>query len=243
MVDIGGGMRVQAATQMGGGHAPPRGRLGTAGRWLVAGLAILILGGCSPMDDLIVSIFGRSMREQPSLSPYEQPRAPAEGSVPFASGNFPADAGAVNLGQSEGTPVPPPVQPADLLRAIGDPDAVPAVAGLENPVDADGESLARGEELFLRSCAPCHGPNGDGGGPVTEAGIPPITLLEGQALELSDGYVYSIIRVGRGAMPAYGHQITHFDRWHVVNYVRQLQGQSSPAGDDDAGADAGPSEN
>ena len=25
-------------------------------------------------------------------------------------------------------------------------------------------------------------------------------------------------------MPAYGHQIAHYDRWHVVNYVRQLQG-------------------
>ena len=26
-------------------------------------------------------------------------------------------------------------------------------------------------------------------------------------------------------MPPYGHQIGHYDRWHVVNYVRQLQGQ------------------
>jgi len=25
-------------------------------------------------------------------------------------------------------------------------------------------------------------------------------------------------------MPPYGHQISHYDRWHVVNYVRQLQG-------------------
>jgi hypothetical protein len=24
-------------------------------------------------------------------------------------------------------------------------------------------------------------------------------------------------------MPPYGHQIAHFDRWHIVNYVRQLQ--------------------
>lgn len=25
-------------------------------------------------------------------------------------------------------------------------------------------------------------------------------------------------------MPAYGHQIGHYDRWHIVNYVRRLQG-------------------
>jgi hypothetical protein len=24
-------------------------------------------------------------------------------------------------------------------------------------------------------------------------------------------------------MPPYGHRITHFDRWHIVNYVRELQ--------------------
>ena len=26
-------------------------------------------------------------------------------------------------------------------------------------------------------------------------------------------------------MPPYGHQIPNFDRWHIVNYVRQLQGR------------------
>jgi mono/diheme cytochrome c family protein len=34
-----------------------------------------------------------------------------------------------------------------------------------------------------------------------------------------------MITVGRGIMPAYGHQIAHYDRWNVVNYVRQLQGR------------------
>ena len=31
---------------------------------------------------------------------------------------------------------------------------------------------------------------------------------------------------GRGLMPEYGSRITHFDRWRVVNYVRQLQAQA-----------------
>jgi len=31
------------------------------------------------------------------------------------------------------------------------------------------------------------------------------------------------VRVGRGLMPAYGHQVSHFDRWHIVNYIRLLQ--------------------
>jgi mono/diheme cytochrome c family protein len=49
---------------------------------------------------------------------------------------------------------------------------------------------------------------------------------------LTDGYIYTLIRVGRGIMPAYAHQIAHYDRWHVVNYVRQLQGpQAAPTPD------------
>ena len=51
----------------------------------------------------------------------------------------------------------------------------------------------------------------------------------------SDQYIYAMIRVGRGLMPEYGSRITHFDRWHVVNYVRQLQRN---AGTFQASADA-----
>jgi mono/diheme cytochrome c family protein len=212
-------------------------------RWAAAGLAVLMLAGCSPMDDLIVSIFGRSMREQPSFNPYENPQPPPEGSVPFASGNFPASAATVSLGQSEGTAVPAPVQPADLLRALTDPEAVPQVTGLENPVPVDAESLARGQVVFERACAPCHGVGGDGDGPVTEAAAAlSRSLHTDEARNLGEGYIYSIIRVGRGAMPALGHQITHFDRWHVVNYVRQLQGQAAPQGDAN-GAETGSPEN
>ena len=92
-------------------------------------------------------------------------------------------------------------------------------------VAADEASLARGQVVFNRMCAPCHGVQGAGDGPTTQVGMLPMPLTSDQARGFSDGYIYSIIRVGRGLMPAYGHQVTHFDRWNVVNYVRQLQGQ------------------
>ena len=86
--------------------------------------------------------------------------------------------------------------------------------------------------MFNRSCSPCHGTAGDGGGPVTRSGIPAFSLLSPQAASYTDGYIYTLIRIGRGIMPAYGHQITHFDRWHIVNYLRELQGPIlPPAGD------------
>ncbi len=187
---------------------------------------LLVVGatsaGCNPMDDALVAIFGRSMREQPAIQPYQDPRTPPEGAVSFASGNFPAAPGQVAVGQAEGTPVPPPVTPFQLLT--GDP----AASDLPNPIAPGAVSLARGEVMFNRSCVPCHGVTGAGDGLVTQAGVPVRSLLTPEARILSDGYIYSLIRVGRGAMPSYAHQVTHYDRWHVVNYVRQLQSAAIP---------------
>ncbi len=39
----------------------------------------------------------------------------------------------------------------------------------------------------------------------------------------TDGYIWGMIRNGRGLMPTYN-RIEELDRWDVVNYVRGLQG-------------------
>lgn len=205
--------------------------------WVMGFLVAMTAAGCTPMDDLIVAIFGRSMRYTESIKPYENPLNPPEGSVSFASGNFPAGAGEVNVGQSEGTPIPAPITPLMVVQATGNPDGFPDVTELPNPVAPDESSLERGREVYNRACAPCHGDVGGGGGTVTQAGVASISLLEDHVLEYTDGYLYSIIRVGRGAMPAYGHQLTHYDRWHVVNYLRQLQGEQPQQADDAGSAD------
>jgi mono/diheme cytochrome c family protein len=193
-------------------------------RW-VATLLVLTAGvGCSPMDDLIVSVFGRSMRDQSSILPYQNPQLPPAGSVPFAAGNFPAAPGEFGMGQAEGVAIPEPVTPIDLLRAGADPQGFPAINGLVNPVAADANSLARGKVMYERACVPCHADTGLGDGRVTAAGVPVRSIVSDETRAFTDGYIYTIIRVGRGAMPAYGHQVSHFDRWHLVNYVRQLQG-------------------
>jgi hypothetical protein len=44
------------------------------------------------------------------------------------------------------------------------------------------------------------------------------------AKNLTDGHIYTTISIGRGRMPAY-RRITPEDRWHVVNYLRELNGQ------------------
>ena len=196
-------------------------------------LTVLALSStaCKPLDDALAMVFGRSMRNSVSFDPYENPRLPAEGSVPFASGNYPAQVGDVGLGQHE--PIAydvPPFTAVDMARGV---DAI--ASRLVNPVPADEASIARGELLYNRYCAICHGANGNGAeSPIIEklAVMAAYNLATGNAATLyNDGYIYGMIRVGRGLMPQYGHQIPHFDRWHVVNYLRQLQARAAPAAD------------
>jgi mono/diheme cytochrome c family protein len=204
-------------------------------RVLAAALALTTLGGCKPLDDLMVTLAGRSMRDQRSFDPYENTRMPAEGSVAFSAGNYPSADGVVNVGQPEGVALPHFTQ-ADLgLPGVGGP----VIQGLVNPTDpSDPASLERGEELYMRFCVVCHGPDGVG----TNAYIadkhlllPAYNLSGPLVAAYSDPYIYAMIRVGRGVMPEYGSRITHFDRWHVVNYVRRLQTQAGniPAGAED----------
>jgi len=118
---------------------------------------------------------------------------------------------------------------ADALRnpyAAGAGDSAqaspagPDVAVISRDVDAAGDTL------FQTYCSVCHGIAGDAKGPVSSRiGAP--SLLTGRARAYSDGYIYSIIRYGRGVMPRYGDKVyLPSDRWAIVNHVRKLQGQT-----------------
>ncbi len=199
--------------------------LGVVGlRLVVAAASLLVVGGgaCVPLDDFMGSVFGRSMRDQRSFDPYENTLLPPEGSVPMSSGNSAAGPYQVNVGQPEGaSDVPPAFTQLDMTSR---PEVVDS---LTNPVPPTPRSLARGEELYERVCVVCHGPDGKGTTGYIFEVHPAMAAypLDGEAaMGRSDGYLYGMIRVGRGLMPSYGHQIGHYDRWHVVNYVRQLQG-------------------
>lgn len=191
------------------------------------GAVLLLLAttsGCSTLDDVLAGIFGRSMRDSRSFDPYENTLNPPANSVPFAAGNITPGPGQLNTGQPERGFNAPPFTQADLFQ--------PIVQTLPNPVPADAVSLARGEVLFNRMCAVCHGPEGVGAQANIIDKYPLLIAynLSGPVVAgYSDGYIYGIMRVGRGLMPPYGHQISHFDRWNIVNYVRVLQRQAGNA--------------
>ena len=94
-----------------------------------------------------------------------------------------------------------------------------------NPTAASEASLANGRKHYQINCAVCHGDTGLGDGPATKNGygMPGIAINGAGTQGRSDGYLYGMIRNGRGLMPPYN-RIEEPDRWDVVNYLRALQG-------------------
>ncbi|HTR79355.1 MAG TPA: cytochrome c [Gemmatimonadaceae bacterium] len=104
--------------------------------------------------------------------------------------------------------------------------ALNAMALIHNPVLADSASVSRGRVLFQINCAPCHGALGLGNGPAVKYGVaaPSIGAHSKAADSLPDGYIFGMIRNGRGLMPTYN-RIEEPDRWDIVNYLRSIQGK------------------
>lgn len=129
--------------------------------------------------------------------------------------------------------------PPDGTVAVGwadvaEPATLPVDAqeALVNPRKPSLESLANGKKIFDVTCKTCHGATGGGDGTIAApngpiAGVLPIgpgPMGFSLATGLTDGHIYTTISLGRGRMPSY-RRIAPSDRWDVVNYIRELNGQ------------------
>lgn len=193
-------------------------------RLLAVALTLVSGTACHPLDDAMVMIFGRSMRDQRSFDPYENTRPAPPNAVAFSSGTYPGAPDEWNLGEPDGTPIIPVTQ-ADM-QPIGTGNA--RIQALVNPITPDSASLARGKVMFERYCAVCHGYQGIGAQAPIAAKHPTVAaynLAGPQVQGYTDQYIYGMIRVGRGLMPDYGYRVSEFDRWRIVNYVRHLEEQ------------------
>jgi mono/diheme cytochrome c family protein len=171
-----------------------------AGRGALAVCLALGAAGCTTLDNAVGKVpWFTTMRDQVVTRPFEAPPGAAR----------------------------PLTLPVGSVPVTGHEDSLDISTDLRqivNPAARTTASLTRGRRIYDTYCIVCHGPAGAGDGTVAgKMGyVPP--LVTDMTKQRSDGYLYAMIRQGRGIMPRYGDKIRGVDRWHVVNYVRQLQG-------------------
>lgn len=173
----------------------------------------LVLSACDPNDWLT------DMKQQPSVDTWQKfsldsltgettPfRGNPQGSVPVTG---------VTVAEWE-------VSYAPTMQAVDSLSRVP------NPVEADARSLANGHRLYQVNCTVCHGELGDANSPMRQLspnyGFAP-AINGAVTAARSDGYLWGMLRNGRGLMANYN-RISESERWDIVNYVRGLQGRYS----------------
>jgi mono/diheme cytochrome c family protein len=166
--------------------------------WLIAGTSSV--GGCEWFTDF---------KRQPHIVTWESWH-------PDSLGVRGSPQGSVSM---DGTAVP--AWMVSYAPAIA---TIDSMAGIANPVPVSEASLTAGRMQYQINCAVCHGDNADGVGSATRFGFPGISLQNDLAKGRTDGYVFGMIRNGRGLMPSYN-RIEERDRWDLINYLRALQGR------------------
>jgi mono/diheme cytochrome c family protein len=180
---------------------------------LLGALGLLpLLTGCTTLDRAVAKVpWFTTMRDQVAVRPFE--RVPGDtGAAPY----FLPPEGSVPVTGREDS--------LDLFT----PEGLRVVDAMANPIPVGDRdyAVARGRRIYDTYCAVCHGVQGKGDGTVAgKLGYVP-DLTQDMTVQRSDGYLYAIVRHGRGVMPRYGDRIRDVgDRWRVVTYVRHLQGR------------------
>ena len=132
--------------------------------------------------------------------------------------------------------VPPPMNESGMgggMRNFHHAAIPEPYAGITNPVPAEDESLARGEEIYTTNCATCHGDGGMGDGPGGKNFDPLPAPIAHTSQMMADDYLFWRISEGGVAfdtsMIPYGDILDEQARWDVINYVRALgTGQMQP---------------
>ena len=118
-------------------------------------------------------------------------------------------------------PLPPPEHSVPVEGAF----FIPNIGVVENPTEADEDSLRRGSELYTLHCRMCHGPTGVGTGPIAPfLANKPANLTSEVVQSKSDGSFFLTITNGIvGRMPPLNENLTVPERWDVVNFIRTLK--------------------
>ena len=178
--------------------------------WAVIALFLAGLAGCE-----------QKMADQPRYDPLEPSRLFSDGmsarpviAGTVARGELPSDSPDLT-GMVESIAEPPEGPPsldrsADYLN--------------EFPLPVTAALVAGGRLRYGIYCAPCHGADGTGTGPVVEFGYPKAQSFRTDRLRQAPvGYLFDVVTRGYQDMPAFGNRIDSRDRWAIIAYIRAAQ--------------------
>jgi mono/diheme cytochrome c family protein len=105
-----------------------------------------------------------------------------------------------------------------------------------NPVEPSPAALLRGQVLFQKHCASCHGPKGKGDGEAEPFAPEPAADLTRREVQdrLTDGEIFWKMTTGLRdgsdvIMPAVATRVpVEEDRWKLVLFVRSLAATTAP---------------
>ena len=170
-------------------------------RKLACGIFLLAIPGAGmtlPWD--------KDMQDQPSFKPQDSQVSMNASSVPVG-------------GKDRFSP------PEDIIELVQ--ARLEAGRTLVNPIPMSPESLARGGQMYKLHCLVCHGEQGRGDGPVGRKFVPQPMELNLDYVQLQpDGQLFYTISHGSIAMPYYRQAMSPEDRWHLVNYITEVFGET-----------------
>ncbi len=165
---------------------------------------VLVLAAISPTA--LPLPWDKDMQDQPSMKPQDSQVTEISSSIPIGG----RDA------------YRPPEDVIELVRARLD-----AGRTLLNPISKSPESLSRGRQMYETHCLVCHGEQGRGNGPVGQKFVPQPMELNLDYVQLQpDGQLFYTISHGSIAMPFYRQAIPPEDRWHLVNFIKEVFGET-----------------
>jgi mono/diheme cytochrome c family protein len=96
---------------------------------------------------------------------------------------------------------------------------------VKNPVPANQQALKRGQQVYLESCALCHGTDGHGEASLGRAMYPPaMDLTSPHVQHWSDAELFWIIQNGvrLTGMPSWKSRVSETDTWNLVRFIHTL---------------------
>jgi mono/diheme cytochrome c family protein len=119
-----------------------------------------------------------------------------------------------------------PSQGETTLANMAKDIVIPLKAGRNpNPLPETDEVLSQGQQVFLESCALCHGPDGHGDTHIGRNMDPPAMDLSSPHVQhWSDGELFWIIRNGirLTGMPSWRSSISDNDTWKLARLIHNL---------------------